>query len=51
MIECMKIFSKSLGALYQLQELIVLYGYQTERNIMTLERLLELIPCDLGILR
>ena len=51
MIECMKVFSECLGALHQLHELIMLYGHQTGRNIMTLESLLELIPGDLGILR
>ena len=51
MIECMKIFSKSLGALYQLHELIVFHGHQARRNIMTLESLLELILADLSILR
>ena len=50
MIECMKIFSKILGALYQLHELSVLHGHQARRNIMPLESILELVPSDLSIL-
>jgi len=49
MVEGMKIFSECLGALHQLHKLIVLYGHQPGRNIMTLESLLEPIPSDLGI--